>query len=188
MRGIHRAPREEVIEMGLEHAAVIGYGLELAGADELARIPEPELQRAAALFSMANLPKDPLSALMGKTDLSYQLLERSCVTESLAVIQLALNRIHKSRDLGPAPEMDILPTGLPGWINDLSTADTGTLLSHVPGALLYVAMNQSVIPSHAYRILADAGLLESGADGEPLLYYYDAATGTPYGRINDNMM
>ena len=161
--------------------------LQLQDADALKKIPEPELERAAAVFSVANLPKDPLTALVGKTALSYQLLERSCITESLTVVQLALQRIHARYDLGPAPRMAIVPTSLPKWLNDLATADTGTLLSHIPGALVYVALNPHVIPSRSYEILSNADLLVPGPDG-PLMYYYDKSTGTPYGDISDNLM
>ncbi len=161
--------------------------LSLEGADEMAEIPEPELAQAASVFSMANLPTDPLTALVGKTELSYQLLERSCITESLGVLQLALDRIYDEHGLGEAPKMEILPKNLPGWINDLSTADTGTLLSHLPGAVVYAVMNPNIVPARSYHILEDAGLLEPGEDG-PLMYYYDPATGTPYGNVKDNMM
>jgi hypothetical protein len=87
--------------------------------------------------------------------------------------------------------MELVPSGLPPWIQDLVTADHATLLAHVPGALLFVARNRQVLPIQAYRILEDAGLLlpnpSPDADG-PLVYYYDKSSGMPYGSIKDNMM
>lgn len=156
-------------------------------AEGMQTLTPAQIERARQVFSAAQLPDDPLSALMGKADLSYQLLERSCITESLAMIQLALIRIHDEHDLGPAPRMQLVPDALPGWIQDLAEADHETLLAHVPGALLFVANNQQVLPINAYRILEDAGLLHEGESG-PVVYYYDKASGTPYGDIRDNLM
>jgi hypothetical protein len=160
-------------------------------AEGLRQATPAQLERVKALFATAGLPQDPLSGLLETADMSYQLLERSCITESLAMIQLSLDRIHKEYDLGPSPELELVPSGLPPWIQDLVTADTATLMAHVPGALLFVARNRQVLPIQAYRILEDAGLLlpnpSPDADG-PLVYYYDKSSGTPYGSIRDNMM
>jgi hypothetical protein len=161
-------------------------------ADGLVQPTPEQLQRAEAVFATSGLPKDPLSNLLKTADLSYQLLERSCITESLAMIQLALIRIHKEHDLGPPPQLELVPNGLPSWIQELVTADHDTLLAHIPGALLFVARNRQVLPTEAYRILDDAGLLlpagMEGAAQRPLMYYYDKASGTPYGAIRDNLM
>ena len=48
----------------------------------------PEFKGTVAAVETAPFWDHEMSALMGKTDLSYQLLERSCITESLAVVQL----------------------------------------------------------------------------------------------------
>jgi hypothetical protein len=87
--------------------------------------------------------------------------------------------------------LELVPSGLPPWIQDLVTADQARLLAHVPGALLFVAHNRQVLPIRAYRILEEAGLLlpnpSPDASG-PLFYSFDKAAGTPYGSIKDNMM
>jgi hypothetical protein len=156
-------------------------------AQGLEPLTPEQIERAEQIFAAASLPEDPLSALLSEADMSYQVLERSCITESLAMIQLALILLHEEHALGPAPRMQLVPDGLPPWIQDLVTADRGTLLAHIPGALLFVARNQQVLPIEAYRILDDAGLLVPGERG-PVMYYYDTAGGTPYGQVRDNMM
>jgi hypothetical protein len=160
-------------------------------AEGLRQATPAQRERVKSLFATSRLPKDPLSGLLQKANLSYQLLERSCITESLAMIQLSLDRIHKEHDLGPPPKLELVPSGLPPWIQELVTADHATLLAHVPGTLLFVARNRQVLPIQAYRILEEAGLLlpnpSSDADG-PLMYYYDKSSGMPYGSIKDNMM
>ena len=139
------------------------------------------------LLSSAGLPDDPLSELMGGAELSYQTLERSCITQSLGVVQLAMIRVFADNDLGEAPQLKLVPDDTPTWIGDLANASKGEMLSHIPGALLFIANNQQVIPVEAYRILEDAGLLHI-EDGKPVAYIYELGSKTPYGDFRDNMM
>ncbi|WP_295540467.1 hypothetical protein [uncultured Thiohalocapsa sp.] len=169
-------------------AAMIDDGdLELPHADALTDFSPADQAAIAAALSLSALPDDPLTHLMGKADLSYQLLERSCITYSLGVVQFALLRLHAAHDLGPAPRLGIVPRDLPPWIEDLSSADTGKLLSYLPGALLFVARNAQVIPGNAHRILDEADLLYQ-QDGVPLMYEYFFRDRTPYGDLRDNLM
>jgi hypothetical protein len=161
--------------------------LELPDTEGLVDVSPADKEAVTAALSTAALPDDPLTHLMGKADLSYQLLERSCITYSLGVIQLALLRLHAEHDLGPAPRLDILPQDLPAWVEDLATADKGELLGYLPGALLYVARNRTVLPGNAYPILDDAGLLYE-QNGVPLVYEYFFQERTPYGDLRDNLM
>lgn len=161
--------------------------LNIPNADELTDFTQADAERIRATFSTDALPEDPLTHLMGKADLSYQLLERSCITQSLGVIQLALIRLHREHDLGPAPDMHIVPKDLPDWVANLSTAGTGEMLGYLPGAVLYVMKNHQIIPGNAYRILEDADLLYE-KDGQPLYYSYFFTEETPYGKLRDNMM
>ncbi|MBK1632748.1 hypothetical protein CKO31_18755 [Thiohalocapsa halophila] len=169
-------------------AAMVERGdLELPGAEALTDFTPADKDAVVAAFSTSALPDDPLTHLMGEAELSYQLLERSCITYSLGVIQLALLRLHAAHDLGPAPRLDIVPRDLPPWVADLATAETGELLGYLPGALLFLARNGQVIPGNAYRILDDAGLLHE-QDGLPLVYEYFFDERTPYGDLRDNLM
>jgi hypothetical protein len=161
--------------------------LPIPDAAALTAFTQADTARIKATFSTEALPADPLSHLMGKADLSYQLLERSCITQSLGVIQLALIRLYEEHGLGPAPNMRIIPQDLPDWVRNLSTAGTGQMLSYLPGAVLYVMKNHQIIPGNAYQILADADLLHQQDDG-PLYYKYFYKDQTPYGGLRDNMM
>lgn len=161
--------------------------LELPAPEALTDFTAADKEAIATTLSTAALPDDPLTHLMGDADLSYHLLERSCITYSLGVIQLAVLRLHADHSLGPAPRLDILPQGLPPWVENLATADTGELLGYLPGALLYVAQHRKVIPRNAYRILDDAGLLYE-QDGAPLVYEYFFQERTPYGDLRNNLM
>lgn len=162
--------------------------LELPDADALTDFSPADKAEIAAALSTDALPEDPLTHLMGKAELSYQLLERSCITYSLGVIQLALLRLHEEHDLGPAPRLEILPQGIPPWVEDLAGAGTGELLGYLPGALLFVARNGQVIPGNAHRILEGAGLMQEEDDGRPVVYEYFYKDQTPYGDLRDNLM
>jgi hypothetical protein len=147
-----------------------------------------DVARARQVFSESSLPEDPLVALVGGADLSYQLIRRSCVTHSLYTVQIGLDRIYRKLDLGEPPELEVLPDDLPEWVDELAHAERGDLLALLPGALLYVARNGKVLPSNAHRILAEAGLIALDQDGQLIRYYYHRGQMTPWGPIRDNMM
>lgn len=150
-------------------------------------LSDEEKARVKTRLSSAGLPDDPLSGLMGDASLAYHTLERSCITQSLGVVQLALLRIYADNNLGEAPRLKLVPADMPSWIGDLATASKGEMLGHMPGALLFIAHNQQVIPVEAYRILEDAGLLRI-ENGKPVAYTYELSGATPYGDFRDNKM
>jgi hypothetical protein len=43
----------------------------------------------------------------GHADLACQLLERSCITQSLTAVQWALQRLHRKHEQGSAPRLEI---------------------------------------------------------------------------------
>lgn len=147
-----------------------------------------DLERARQVFSEASLPDDPLVSLIGGADLSYQLIRRSCVTHSLYTVQIGLERIYERLGLGEAPELEVIPADLPGWVDELAHASRNDLLALLPGALLYVAQNATVLPSNAHQVLAAQGLIEVDEQGELVRYYYHRGLATPWGPIRDNMM
>ncbi len=156
--------------------------------DMLAAMTAADIERARQVFSAASLPEDPLVALINGADLSYQLIRRSCVTHSLYTVQIGLQRIYRQLNLGEPPELEVLPEDLPDWVDELAHAEQGELLALLPGALLYVAGNATVLPSNAHEILAAGNLLEKDSDGALIRYYYHRGQATPWGPIRDNMM
>jgi hypothetical protein len=146
------------------------------------------VERARQAFSESSLPEDPLVALIGGADLSYQLIRRSCVTHSLYTVQIGLQRAYHKLGLGDAPELNVLPEDLPDWVDELAGADRSDLLALLPGALLYVVRNSTVLPSNAHHILDAKGLIERDEQGELIRYYYHRGQHTPWGPIRDNMM
>ena len=154
----------------------------------LAEVTPDAIARARSVFSEASLPEDPLVALIGGADLSYQLIRRSCVTHSLYTVQIGLQRAYQRLGLGEAPVLEVLPEDLPDWVDELAHADRNDLLALLPGALLYVARNSTVLPSNAHQILAAEELIERDQSGALVRYYYHRGQNTPWGPIRDNMM
>jgi hypothetical protein len=154
----------------------------------VAELDEARLARLQAVYAPNEVTGDPMAALLGQADLSYQLLERSCITQSLTAVQWALQRLHRKHELGPAPRLEIVPDGLPPWINDLAHAPPAEMAARLPGALWYIARNQRVLPGKAWQILQEAGLLKEQRNGGVLSYYYDPRDQTPYGAIEINLM
>ena len=149
---------------------------------------EADLAQASRVFSESELPEDPLTALVGQADLSYHLIQRSCVTLSLFTVQMGLDRIYRQHALGTPPRLTIAPKELPQWTNEMAHADRGELLTLLPGALLFVAKNSYILPANAHETLIENNLVERDADGTPIVYYYHRSTMTPWGPIRDNMM
>ncbi|TNF86313.1 MAG: hypothetical protein EP301_08835 [Gammaproteobacteria bacterium] len=154
----------------------------------LEAMPPAAVARATQVFSESSLPEDPLVALIGGADLSYQLIRRSCVTHSLYTVQIGLQRIYGKLGLGEAPRLEVVPEDLPEWVDGLAGAERGDLLALLPGALLYVARNATVLPSNAHKILDAQGLIEKDENGDLIRYYYHRGEATPWGPIRDNMM
>lgn len=168
------------------HAMVENGDITGTGLDQLMTLRPEELKRIRAIYSDEAMPEDPLQQLMGQLDLSYNTLLRSCMTQSLTAIQLAVDRIHADNKLGDPPAMRIVPD-LPAWIDDLATASDMKMLATLPDALLYLANNTQILPREAYRIPAAAGLLKR-RNGKLIIHYYHRENITPYGRLVENMM
>ena len=81
-----------------------------------------------------------------------------------------------------------MPEDLPEWVDQLAAADRGELLAVLPGALLYVVRNATVLPSNAHLILSAEELIKRDDAGELIRYYYHRGQDTPWGPIRDNMM
>ena len=56
-----------------------------------------------------------------------------------------------------------------------------------PATAYWIARNQDVQPGNVYRILQDAGMLQSSGDGV-VRYYYRVDRQTPYGSLRDNIL
>ncbi|MGR8950337.1 MAG: hypothetical protein ACU84Q_20015, partial [Gammaproteobacteria bacterium] len=176
----------DALSRRMVHAMVENGDIEGAGVEQLVDLPPADLRRLRAIYSDDGLPEDPLRQLMGQLDLSYHTLLRSCMTQSITAIQLAVNRLYLDHEIGPPPTMKIVPN-LPPWIDALATASRLEMVARLPDALLYLAKNSQIVPANAYKILADAELLKK-RDGKLIIHYYHVDTMTPYGRLKDNMM
>lgn len=135
----------------------------------------------------ANLPEEPIREVLdGK--ISYQLLERSCITMALLSVDWGNHRIHQLAGLPEPRRVEIAPDSLPSFISGLVSGERTPLLLRIPAALHWVMRNEkTVMVDKAPKVLADVGLLERRL-GRPIRTVYDTRRKTPYGSLSDNII
>ncbi|MEM9379334.1 MAG: hypothetical protein AAGB93_05230 [Planctomycetota bacterium] len=183
----------------LEICLKIGDGLmrrvlaEMFESGEL-QVPTPEAlrgwtaddeERVVALLRDDMVPDDAIRSIVGRADLSYHLIARSCMSMTMAVIDLTQRRAA-DRSGGTYVPLAVAPKELPAWLGELPTAGRADMLAMLPGAVVWLAKNQNVVPSNAWRILRDGGLLRT-ADGAVVRHDYVPEGVTPWGRIAENL-
>ncbi|MEM6568916.1 MAG: hypothetical protein AAF957_10925 [Planctomycetota bacterium] len=141
--------------------------------------------RVVALFQDDMVPDDAIRSVVGQADLSYHLIARSCMSMTMAVIDLTQRRAA-DRGGGTYSPLAVAPKEVPAWVGELPTAGRADMLAMLPGAVVWLAKNQNVVPANAWRILRDGGLLRT-VDGDVLRHDYAPEGITPWGRIADNL-
>jgi hypothetical protein len=134
----------------------------------------------------ANLPDDPVrDVLEGK--ISYQLLERSCISMALLSVDWGNHRIHRRAGLPEPRRVEVCPESMPSFISGLVSGERTPLLLRIPAALHWVMHNQTVVVGKAPQALADIGLLERRL-GRPTRLVYDNREKTPYGPLLEHVI
>ena len=134
----------------------------------------------------SKLPEEPIrDVLDGK--ISYQVLERSCITMALLSVDWGNHRIHQRAGLPEPKRVEIAPESMPSLFSTLLTGERTPLLLRIPAALHWVMHNQTVVAGKAPRALADIGLLDRRL-GRPVRTVYDTRRKTPYGTLSNNMI
>jgi hypothetical protein len=101
--------------------------------------------------------EDPIrDVLDGK--ISYQLLERSCISMALLSVDWGNHRIHRRAGLPEPRRVEVAPEGMPSFISELVSGERTPLLLRVPAALHWVMHNQTVVVGKAPGALAAIGL------------------------------
>lgn len=151
--------------------------------------PEAELDEWETLAEetkKAKVPENPIDDILnGK--IRYQLLERSCITMALQSVDWANHRIHERAGLGDPRRIRISPETMPAFLSALATGKRTAALLRVPAALHWLMNNHTVIPSHAPKLLEEAGLLQR-ENGRIVEHHYDNRAHTPYGSISEHLI
>jgi len=147
-----------------------------------------EIEKLRTLLEMDRIPDDPIAEITGG-DVSYHLLQRSCITMGLSLINSCLHRIHhRHAELGKFESLSVAPREIPDWAAARAHADRRATLMRLPGALHWLAVNQNVLPDKSYAVLEKAGLLRRSPNGQLVRRRYALDDATPYGRIGDTLM
>jgi hypothetical protein len=172
---------------------VIGEMVDLEQIDSTT-IPDAEcwsgedICKLKSKLSWDQIPDDDAREQFSTDDISYHLLERSCIALALAQIDFAMEWIHQNHDLGPRRRVNIAPDTLPEFFDSIVAKDRKGALRGMPEALEWFSKHQTVLPGNSFRLLEDAGLLKQDDRGKTINYVYDVNRVTPYGRLNNNLM
>lgn len=131
-------------------------------------------------------PEEEMAHAFGG-DIGYHLLLRSCITMGLSAIDMGLDRAFRAAAQTNPWRLQVAPGPLPEWIDQLPHADMARIFHHLPQAFSWVAKHHRVIPTAAYQILRDAGLLHR-KKGRTVYQYYDLHRRTPYGKLSENLI
>jgi hypothetical protein len=142
-----------------------------------------EMRKSLDRRAVPNFPVDEF--LQGRT--RYHLLESSCVTMSLMMLDAANVRIRDRAGLKPPKRVRVVPGKAPAFLEHLARGKRRQALRGMPAALHWLAHNQTVIPGRAHELLDEVGLLKYRR-GEPVKSYYDNRKVTPYGRLEEHLI
>jgi hypothetical protein len=146
-------------------------------------------ERALNRLSWDGIPDNWLKHRMQDADLSYNSIERSCITVALFQIELAMAWLYKEEDLGSRREIAYAPPGdLPVWFNDLVTGEKTGGFFAAPRAIFWALNHKEIFPYKAYLPLEKAGMLQTDKKGKTIMYRYDLKNGSPYGELRRNLM
>lgn len=151
-------------------------------------IDDSQIDKLRPLLDRDHIPEDPIAGLTGG-EISYHLLQRSCITMGLTIVDNCLHRVHHQHpEYGEYESLRVAPKRIPGWLSELAHADRRGTLLRLPGAMHWLAVNQTVLPDKSYQVLERAGLLQRRPDGQLERRSYALGGDTPYGRLSDNLM
>jgi hypothetical protein len=131
-------------------------------------------------------PEDPITDIMGGK-ISYQLLERSCITMALEIVAITAQRLTAQLPEKERIHVRVTPEHIPSWFEDLAHSGRAGIFVRLPHALWWLINNSNVLPSRAWHNLDDAGLLVRDANG-PVTHQYRLHDETPYGKLSDNLL
>ncbi len=147
-----------------------------------------QIEKLRRLLEQDQIPGNPIAEITGG-DISYHLLQRSCITMGLNVIDNCLHRVHHQHpEYGQYNSLSVAPSRIPSWVSELAHADRRGTLMRLPGAVHWLAVNQTVLPDKSYQILEKADLLQRKPDGQLVRHSYTLGGETPYGRLSENLM
>ena len=149
----------------------------------------PRQAQWEALRQTLNAASVPAEPLPGNHGIGYQTLQRSCITMTLHMLDVTVERLRAAGHVAavPHPRLRLGPVELTPWMEELAHADTLGLFLRAPFALWWLVRHQEVLPRSATKQLDEAGLLEHQG-GDPLVHHYKLSIRTPYGEMHDHLI
>jgi hypothetical protein len=158
-------------------------------SDAPADYEDPEAEDwEAVMHSLRDqdLPEDPTQDILGG-NISYQLLQRSCITMALMSIDWTLVRAYQRAGRNDPPRIRVTPDSIPAMLDELALGHRRAALVRVPAALRWLTGHQTVVPGKSVQLLDEVGLLERDK-GRIAMRHYDNRMESPYGKLKDNLI
>ena len=134
--------------------------------------------------------EDPLIDLPA-ADRTYQTLVRSCASLALYTVDVTAHRlVTRGLDDGVVTENLVQPrlTGTEPWMAEVADADLFGVFLRAPAALRFLVRNPQMLPNNIPGYLAEAGLLQTDAEGKHRTIHYSPDDITPYGKAGANLI
>jgi hypothetical protein len=147
---------------------------------------ENEWQILRTALDENRAPEDPITDIMGGK-ISYQLLERSCVTMALEIVAITAQRLTGGLPEEHQIDVRVTPENIPSWVDDLAHSGRAGIFMRVPHLIWWFVNNANTLPTRAFHILDDAALLVHD-DGGVVKHHYKLFGDTPYGKLSDNLL
>ena len=149
-------------------------------------VKHAQWEKLRQVLNAAAVPAEPLP---GNHGFGYQTLQRSCVTMTLHMLDVAVERLRAAGhgDAGKRSRLKLGPVDLAPWMEELAHADSLGIFMRAPFALWWLVRHQEVLPRSSAKQLDEAGLLEREA-GEPVAHHYKLSGRTPYGDVYDYLI
>ena len=128
---------------------------------------------------------------MPEADRTYQTLVRSCASLALYTVDVATHRlVTRGIDDGVVTENLAQPrlTSTEPWMAEVADADLFGVLLRAPAALRFLVRNTQMLPNNIPGYLAEAGLLQTDAEGKHQTIHYSPDHITPYGEAGANLI
>lgn len=147
-----------------------------------------EVEKARKALGREQIPDEDAKTDFSDIDISYQLFERSCITQTMTEVEMAMQWIHTKHNLGHREQVRISPESFPPFFDCIIKGDRKGMIAGIPEGLSWFRKHSTVAPGKSYQLLEEAGLLQQDENGQTISYAYDIERITPYGKLGHNLM
>jgi len=175
---------KKTADLLLWDALVMG---DLVARKSLKQITNNSFKSAQSKIHPEQVPDGFIKDLLKNADISYQALNRSCISMALAQIELTMRRIDQGNTGTKRTAISYSPGKPPVWFERIALGEKRSI-GQAFHALFWAGEHEQIFPYKAYLPLKEAGLLQTDKKGKIIKYRYGHKIGSPYGKLMRNLM